>query len=344
MEALWFAILAAMLTAWAVLDGFDFGAGIVQGIVAKTPKERAVILGAIGPVWDGNEVWLVAAGGVFVFAFPHAYAVAMSGMYLPLVMVLWLLVLRGVSIELRGQVPNPLWQEGWDRIFSISSTAMALVMGVALGNVVRGVPIDDSGWFELDLFSLRADHAGALDGYTVMMGGFAVAVLAAHGAVFLAWKTEGELRSRCVVTAGWAWLVVAVFFVAATAATALARPDMVRAFVARPWLWPLPCIAAVMPQSVRMALARSRDGWAFLASGAFLASLLIATAGVLYPTLLHSTLGGPFDIDAHRAASGVRGLELALAWWLPAMALAVAYFVNLFRSVQGKVRLGESRH
>ncbi|MGA2451196.1 MAG: cytochrome d ubiquinol oxidase subunit II [Polyangiaceae bacterium] len=344
MEALWFAILAAMLTAWVVLDGFDFGAGIVQGIVAKTPKERAVILGAIGPVWDGNEVWLVAAGGVFVFAFPHAYAVAMSGMYLPLVMVLWLLVLRGVSIELRGQVPNPLWQEGWDRVFSISSTAMALVTGVALGNVVRGVPIDDSGWFELDLFSLRADRAGALDAYTALLGGFAVVVLAAHGAVYLAWKTEGELRSRCVVTAQWTWLAVVVLFVAATAATALARPDMVRTFVARPWLWPLPWIAAAMPQTVRMAIARARDGLAFVASGTFIAALLIATAGVLYPTLLFSTLGRSFDIDARGAASGGRGLELALAWWLPAMALAVAYFINLFRSVQGKVRLGDSHH
>jgi cytochrome d ubiquinol oxidase subunit II len=344
MDALWYAILAVMLTAWAVLDGFDFGAGIVERIVARTPNERAMILAAIGPVWDGNEVWLVAAGGVFVFAFPHAYAVAMTGMYLPLVMVLWLLVFRGVSIELRGQVPNPLWQEGWDMMFAVSSTVMAFVVGAALGNVVRGVPIDESGWVELDLFSIGADRVGAIDAYTGPLGAFAVVVLAAHGATYLAWKTEGELRARCVAMARSAWLGAAGFFVAVTAVTALERPDMVRAFAARPWLWPLPLVAAVAPFWVRTALVRARELSAFLASAAFIASLLIATAGVLYPALLHSTLGSAHDIDAHRFASGTRGLEVALAWWVPAIALAVVYFINLFRSVRGKVRPEHAHH
>jgi cytochrome d ubiquinol oxidase subunit II len=343
-DALWYAILAAMLTAWAVLDGFDFGAGIVQRIVAKTPDERAMILAAIGPVWDGNEVWLVAAGGVFVFAFPHAYAVAMSGMYLPLVMVLWLLVFRGVSIGLRGQVPNRLWQDGWDIMFSVSSTVMTLVVGVALGNVVRGVPIDDSGWVELDLFSIGAHREGAIDAYTGLLGVFAVVVLGAHGATYLAWKTEGELRARCVAAARSAWLVATGFFVAVTAITALERPDMVRTFAGRPWLWPFPCVAAAAPFWARTVLVRARELSAFLASSAFIASLLVATAGALYPALLHSTLGSARDIDANRFASGSRGLEVALAWWVPAMALAVVYFINLFRSVRGKVRPEDARH
>jgi cytochrome d ubiquinol oxidase subunit II len=344
MAALWYAIVAVMLTAWTVLDGFDFGVGIIMWSVAKSPSERAIVLAAIGPIWDGNEVWLVAAGGVFVFAFPHAYAVAMSGMYLPLVMVLWLLAFRGISIELRGQIPNPLWRQGWDMIFSLSSSVMALVVGVALGNVVRGVPIDDGGWFQLDLFSLRSDRVGAIDGYTALLGVFAVAVLAAHGAVYLVWKTENDVRTRCLVAAQRAWPIVFVLFVGATVATAISRPDMVRVLVGRPWLWPLPVVAAAMPFCVRLALVRGREVQAFVASGTFIASLLLATAGTLYPTLLHSTLGSVRDVDAHGAASGSHGLAFGLAWWGPAMALAVVYFINLFRSLRGKVRLEDAQH
>src|SRR5258706_1900718 len=148
MEAVWYLIVSAMLSAWAVLDGFDFGLGIVHRVVARTDDERGRALAAIGPVWDGNEVWLVAVGGVFVFAFPRAYAVALSGMYLPLLMVLWLLVFRGIAIELRGQIAHPLWRAGWDGMFALSSTVMAFVAGVALGNVVRGVPIAAPGRFD----------------------------------------------------------------------------------------------------------------------------------------------------------------------------------------------------
>jgi cytochrome bd-type quinol oxidase subunit 2 len=136
--------------------------------------------------------------------------------------------------------------------------------------------------------------------------------------------------------------VASVFFVAASLATALVRPDMVRALIARPWLWPLPFVAAAMPPYVRFALGRGRERTAFLASGTFIAALLIATAGALYPALLHSTVASAYDIDAHRFASGSRGLEAALAWWVPAMALAVVYFVNLYRSVRGKVRIEDA--
>ena len=142
-----------MLTTYAVLDGFDFGVGLLHLIVAKTDEERREVIAAIGPVWDGNEVWLIATGGVLVFAFPRAYAAAFSGLYLPLMMVLWLLILRGISIEFRSKVEHPLWRTGFDTIFAVASGLMALVLGVALGNLVRGVPVDASGWFSEDLFT-----------------------------------------------------------------------------------------------------------------------------------------------------------------------------------------------
>src|SRR2546422_7524285 len=147
METLWFIIVALMLTAYVVLDGFDLGAGVIYLIVAKTSKERRTVLRSIGPVWDGNEVWLLAAGGTLYFAFPALYASAFSGFYLPLMMVLWLLILRGISIEFRSHIEAPVWMQFWDAIFCLSSLLLAVFYGAALGNVVRGVPLDEKGYF-----------------------------------------------------------------------------------------------------------------------------------------------------------------------------------------------------
>jgi cytochrome d ubiquinol oxidase subunit II len=344
MGAAWYAIVALMLTAWAVLDGFDFGAGIVQHIVARTEDERGAVIASIGPVWDGNEVWLVAAGGVLIFAFPRAYAAAMSGMYLPLMMVLWLLVFRGIAIELRGQVAHALWRTGWDGMFALASTAMAFVAGVALGNVVRGVPIDESGWFHLELFAFGGPHAGAIDAYAGLVGVLAMVALAAHGATYVAWKTDGELAARSIATARRAWLVAVVLAAAVTAMTAWIRPALFASLAHRPWAWPLPAAAIASPLVAVRALGRQQALRAFLASSVFVASLLLATAATLYPVLLPSTLGPGLDLDVHAAASGAHGLGVGLAWWIPAMGLAVLYFVNLFRSMRGKVGGGGYGH
>lgn len=344
MPATWYAIVACMLAAWAVLDGFDFGAGIVHFALGKTEQERRTILAAIGPVWDGNEVWLVAAGGVFVFAFPHAYAVAMSGMYLALVMVLWLLVFRGIAIELRAQVDNPLWRAGWDGVFTSASAVMAVVIGVALGNVIRGVPIGPDGWFHLDLFTLTAPHAGAIDAYTGLVGLLSLVLLAAHGATYLAWKTEGDQHARSLAVAKRVWIVALVLFAGTTVATAFVRPALFTSLLHRPWAWPLPAVTLASAALVLRELARGNELRAFLASSAFIASILAATAAVLFPTLLASTVDPAYSVDAYTASSGDRGLALGLAWCIPALALAVAYFVNLFRSMRGKVRPTDHVH
>jgi cytochrome bd ubiquinol oxidase subunit II len=337
MEAVWYFIVGAMLTAWAVLDGFDFGVGVVHRIVARTEEERGRVLAAIGPVWDGNEVWLIAAGGVFLFAFPRAYAVAVSGMYLALVMVLWLLVFRGIAIELRGQIAHTLWRSGWDGMFTFASTVMAFVAGVALGNIVRGMPIGPTGWFHLDLFALGGRRVAAIDGYTGLIGLLAVVVLAAHGATYLAWKTDGPLRDRSLSIARTAWMVAVVLALGATIATGRVRPTIFAALVQRPWLWPLPLLAALSPAVALREIARGRELRAFLASCAFIASLLLVTAGVLYPVLLPSTVDAAYDLDVYSASSGHHGLEVGLAWWIPGIALAVLYFVTLFWSMRGKV-------
>src|SRR5271168_4304445 len=190
MATLWFMIVAIMVAAYVVLDGFDLGAGAIYLGAGKTIDERRKILRAIGPVWDGNEVWLLAAGGTLFFAFPLLYASAFSGFYLPLMIVLWLLMLRGISIELRSHSGDPLWRSFFDGLFTFSSVLLAVFFGAALANVVRGVPIGTDDYFFLPLWTnwRTGPHPGILDWYTVTGGVLAVVALALHGSLYLALK------------------------------------------------------------------------------------------------------------------------------------------------------------
>src|SRR5271154_5557484 len=213
METIWFCLVALMIAVYVLLDGFDLGAGAIHFLVAKTDAERRQVLASIGPVWDGNEVWLIAAGGTLYFAFPPLYASGFSGFYLPLMMVLWLLIVRGVSIEFRNHIHSAVWEPMWDFLFCASSLLLAVFYGAALGNVVRGVPLDASGYFFEPLwtnFRLGAD-AGILDWYTILVGVAAYLALAVHGALWVSYKCENEVavRARRVARIG-AWANVPV--------------------------------------------------------------------------------------------------------------------------------------
>lgn len=344
MAATWYIILAFMLTAYVVLDGFDFGAGIVHLYVAKTDEERKQVFAAIGPVWDANEVWLIASGGVLLFAFPHAYAAAFSGLYLPLMIALWLLILRGCAIAFRSELEHRLWRTFWDSVFAHASGAVALVLGVALGNVLRGVPIDSAGWFSEDLFgsSNAAGRVAAIDAYTLLLGVFSFAVLGAHGATFLQWRLAGEVgeRSRrAAVVLWWATLVLASV---TTSVTVALQPLFVARFLHRPWLWPVPMIAVLSLLVVVMSLRRRRELRTFLASGGFIAAMLLGAAGALFPDIVRSAADESRSITAYSATSERAGLMSGLIWWVPATAVAIAYFTYLFHSMRRKVgdRLG----
>src|ERR1700757_3205695 len=192
MPTIWFMIVSVMIAAYVVLDGFDLGAGIIYLAAARTTEERRKILRSIGPVWDGNEVWLLAAGGTLYFAYPQLYASAFSGFYLPLMMVLWLLMLRGIGIELRSHMENPVWRGFFDVVFSVSSILLCIFFGAALGNVVRGVPLQaDEYFFEPLWTNFRVGtNNGILDWYTVLTGMIALVTLTVHGSLFVALKTE----------------------------------------------------------------------------------------------------------------------------------------------------------
>jgi len=345
-ESAWFALIGFMLIVYVILDGFDLGAGIVHLLVAKTERERSTILAAIGPFWDGNEVWLIAAGGVLVFAFPRAYAAAFSGFYLPMMMVLWLLILRGVSIEFRSHQENPLWRSFWDATFAISSTVIAIVLGASMGNLVRGVPLDASGYFSAPLFTdfRPGQRPGALDWYTLAIAALVLLVLAGHGALYLSWKTTGAVQARSERLARRVWWWILPVAAATTILTALVQPSLFSRLAARPWSWIFVALTIGAAASVFASLRQRRQLRAFVSSGAFIAGMLGLTAAEMFPIILPSTIDPAYALTAFNAASGRKGLLLGLLWWTPAILLAIAYFVFLFRSFRGKIEAPDTDH
>lgn len=338
MFELWFGIVALMFAVYVVLDGYDLGAGALHLTVARTDRERRQVLAAVGPFWDASEVWLLAAGGALFVAFPRVLAAGLSGFYLAIFLVVWSLILRGIAIEFRSHVTEPLWRGFWDGLFMVASALLAVLFGTALGNVIRGVPLDGEGWFSLTLFTTFQPHApaGILDWYTVATGVFALAVLAGHGALFLAWKTDGEVHERARRMAGALYAAVAVAWPLVTWLTHLVNPALLPALPARPLAWLGLALAAGGLVAVFVAPRRGRHLPAFLGSCAFVAGLLVATAACLYPVLLRS-LGDPaLSITAPAGGSNPAGLRTALAWWVIGFPLAVGYFVVLFRIHRGK--------
>jgi cytochrome d ubiquinol oxidase subunit II len=342
METLWFVLVACMLTAYVVLDGFDLGIGAIHLFVAKTDVERRLVLEAIGPVWDGNEVWLVAAGGTLFFTFPRLYGASMSGFYLPLMIVLWLLMLRGLAVELRSR-GNAVWSGLWDALFCLASALLPFFLGAGIANVVRGVPLNAQGYFFESLWTdldPRSLNPGILDWYTVLIGGLAFAALVMHGAHFLALKTEGALQTRARRIAGRAWAATIVLTVLGTAATFFVRSGLLTSFSSRPWGVAFPLIAIAGLIAARFFCARGRDGASLVASGMFLAGMLASSAFALYPNVLPAT-DGVNSLTVSNAAAPQYGLAVGLAWWIIGMVLAAVYFVLIYRLFWGKVRLAD---
>ncbi|HEY1904629.1 MAG TPA: cytochrome d ubiquinol oxidase subunit II [Myxococcaceae bacterium] len=341
MEALWFAIVAGMLAVYVVLDGFDFGAGFLHLIVARNDAERRTVFAAIGPVWDGNEVWLVAGGGALFMAFPAAYAVGFSGFYLPLMLLLWVLILRGLSIELRGHVSDPLWAAFWDATFAVGSTLIAIVLGAALGNVLRGVPLDATGTFHMPLFDTfwPSTHPGVLDAYTVLVGVFTLLALAGHGGLYLAMKSEGPLHDRSLRASRVAWIVAGVLFPLVTWATTRVSPELPGTAAQRPLVWILAALVAASAATLAVGLVRGRTELGFIGSSGTLFTLLGTAAAARWPVLLRSSLSPSLSLDAFQAATTQHGLRVALTWSLIGLPLACGYFVFLARLFRGKARL-----
>jgi cytochrome bd ubiquinol oxidase subunit II len=341
METVWFILVALMLTAYVVLDGFDLGAGIINFLVARDHTQRRLVLRAIGPVWDGNEVWLLAAGGALFFAFPLLYASSFSGFYLPLMIVLWLLMLRGVGVELRSHVGDPLWWSFFDFLFSIASFLLAIFFGAAIGNVVRGVPLNADGYFFEPLWTnfRTGNNPGILDWYTILTGVLALATLTVHGAHYIALKTEGDVNKRSQRVASFGWSGLVLLTVLSLAATLYVRPQVTDNFRLRPWGWIIPLIALSSLVAMRAFVKKGRELAAFLSSTTYIAGMLAGAAFAMYPYLLPATTDSSFSLTIYNTKTGPYSLSVGLVWWILGMALAVAYFTFLYRSFRGKVVL-----
>jgi cytochrome d ubiquinol oxidase subunit II len=296
------------------------------------------VLSAIGPFWDGNEVWLVAGGGVLFLAFPRVLAAGLSGFYLAIMLVLWVLILRGIAMELRSHVADGMWRSFWDATFAFASTLAPVLLGAALGNLVRGVPLGADGWFSLPLFGSFSPRGalGVLDWYTVLAAVTALVALLHHGALFLAWKTDGPVRDRSVRAASRLWPAVLAAWAAATLATARVAPWLFQALASRPLAWLATVLALAGLATSLLARRRGRDLAAFLGSAGFLAGVLGATAASLYPTLIRAATDPSRSLTALNAAAARGSLAAGLYWWPVGFVLAVAYFALLFRLHRGR--------
>jgi cytochrome d ubiquinol oxidase subunit II len=338
MGTLWFWIVAVMLVAYVVMDGFDIGVGIVYLIVARTEEERQQAMRAIGPFWDGNEVWLLAAGGTLFFAFPLLYASAFSGFYLPLMIVLWLLILRALSIELRGHSAEPLWRSFFDGLFMFSSVLLAIFYGAALANVVRGVPLGADNYFFLPLWTnwQPGSHPGILDWYTVTGGVMALVALAVHGAAYLTIKTEGDMEKRSRTLAKKLWPVLLLLTVVGLPLTVLARPHSLDSYNHHSIAFIVPTAVFFSLVVLLMGLGMRSAAAAFIGSSLYLATMMVGAVVGLYPVLLPA-VGGGRDITIALALAGPHTLHVGLVWWTIGILLATMYFVIIHWLFRGKV-------
>jgi cytochrome d ubiquinol oxidase subunit II len=335
----WFLLVAAMLVAYVVLDGFDIGVGVLHLLLARTEEERLVLLRTIGPVWDGNEVWLLAGGGTLYFAFPLLYASAFSGFYLPLMIVLWLLIFRGIGVELRMHLNTPVWSGLFNGAFGISSLLLAVFYGAALGNVIRGVPLGFDGYFFLPLWTdwNVGQQPGVLDWYTVLSGVLAALALAVHGANYAALKTTGDLNRRARQAALRLWPVLAVLTVVSLTATLLIRPALLENYRQAPVLYAVPALVAAALAGMLLFARSGDEGRAFASSCAYLALMLAGAAAAMYPNLLLSTVDAQRNITVFNASSGHYALSIGLIWWSFGILLAAGYFVFVYRMFRGKI-------
>jgi cytochrome d ubiquinol oxidase subunit II len=336
----WFWIVAVMLVAYVVLDGFDLGVGILHLFVAHTEQERQLMLRTIGPVWDGNEVWLLAGGGTLYFAFPLLYASAFSGFYLALMIVLWLLILRGLAVELRMHMEMSIWRTFFDGVFFFSSTLLAIFFGAALANVIRGVPLQADGYFFLPLWTnwRVGPQPGILDWYTVIGGLVALVALSVHGALYVAVKTEADLQQRARMMARRLWLVLLLLTVVSLPASVIARADTLANYRAYPLTCVIPVIVLLSLSGIIYFSRKEADRSAFSCSCIYLTVMLVGAAISLYPRLLPSTSPG-YDITIEKALSGPHTLQVGLIWWFFGMLLALTYFIIVYRMFRGKVSL-----
>jgi cytochrome d ubiquinol oxidase subunit II len=330
----WFGLLGILLTGYAILDGFDLGVGMLHLSLARTDTERRLTLNSIGPLWDGNEVWLVTFGGAMFAAFPAAYATVFSGFYSAFMALLFALIFRAVSIEFRGKMTSPGWPRVWDVGFVLGSFLASLLFGVAVGNVLAGVPVDAAGEY-------RGSLVEQVNLYSVLVGALTVTLFAMHGTIFLYLKTEGELQQRIH---RWMWHtfgVFLVFYIFTTMYTLVNIPNAIANFEHYPLLWGVPVLNVLAIANIPRAIYLGRPGYAFMSSCCTIAAMVFLLGVALFPNVLTSSLSPEYSLTIYNASSSQKTLGIMLLIALVGMPAVLAYTATIYWTFRGKVQLDE---
>src|SRR5437764_1946652 len=333
LQLTWFVLLGVLMAGYAILDGFDLGVGMLH-LLARDDQERRLFMNSIGPLWDGNAVWLVVLGGATFAAFPNAYAAAVSGFSVGFMLLLCCLIFRGVSMEFRSKRPSRLWRGCWDIAFSASSTVAAFLFGVVVGNCMRGLPLGADGDFTRPL-----GLTDLLNPYSVLTGLFAVSAFAMHGSIYLYLKTEGQLQVRIK---GWMWKTFFLFLAAylvLSASTLIALPDSTASFARHPWLWVVPVLNVLAIANVPRAIYQGRPFDAFLSSAAAIAAFTFLFGAALFPNLITSSAGEAYSLTVSRAASSEKTLEIIQVIAALGTPFVLAYTATIYCVFRGKVKL-----
>jgi cytochrome d ubiquinol oxidase subunit II len=328
----WFVTLGVLLAGYAILDGFDLGVGILH-LGARKDEERRVFMNSIGPLWDGNEVWLVTFGGALFAAFPDAYATAFSGFYLAFMLLLFALIFRAVSMEFRSKREAPAWRLFFDYCFCGASGLATLLFGVAVGNCIKGMPIDA----HMEFAGAFVDLLGL---YPLLVGVFAVAMFAMHGSIYLYLKTRGELQQRIH---GWMWRTFGLFLVLyllTTIYSLVQVPNATRNFKEHPWVWVVVLLNVLAIANIPRAIHLGRPAYAFLSSSCSIAAFVFLFGVALYPDLLVSSLNPAWSLDIYNAASSEKTLRIMQIIAFLGMPFVLAYTAVIYWVFRGKVEIG----
>ena len=332
----WFVMLGVLLIGYVILDGFDLGVGILHP-AARSDTDRRLMMNSIGPLWDGNEVWLVTFGGALFAAFPNAYATVFSGFYEAFMLLLFCLILRAVSLEFRSKVHSRRWRSVWDVGFFLSSFGAALLFGVAGGNLMLGMPVGED-------LAIRQSVFEQLGWYPLLVGAMTVSLFALHGAIFVYLKTEDELQRQA---RGWIWkafFVFLVLYLAATAATLAVVPRATENFARWPWLWIVPVLNVLAVANIPRAMHLRRPVYAFVSSSCTIAALAFLFAVAIFPNLVPATTRPDWSVTIWNARSSEKTLGIMLVIAAVGMPFVLSYTAVIYWVFRGKVKLDRSSY
>ncbi|HET55068.1 MAG TPA: cytochrome d ubiquinol oxidase subunit II [Ignavibacteria bacterium] len=331
LNTIWFILIGVLLAGYAILDGFDLGVGSLH-LLVKDDTERRLMINSIGPVWDGNEVWLVTGGGALFAAFPHVYATVFSGFYTAFMLLIAGLIFRAVAIEFRSKRPSKRWRNAWDIAFSVSSILIALLMGVALGNIITGVPLGADKEFVGNFWTL-------INPYTLLVGITTLSLFMMHGAIYAVLKTEGEFQKRI---SGWVNNTIIFFvimYVTTTMATLIYYPHMIDHFKDSPVLFLVALLNMLAIANIPREIHHGREFRAFLSSAASIAALLALFAIGLFPNIVLSNPNPELSLNIYNGASSQKTLNIMLIMAIIGIPFVLAYTISIYWIFRGKVKL-----